>query len=38
MKNLNEYGYNKQEMINKYWGDYMNNIKEYKNGSKSIKI
>ncbi|NBQ17321.1 glycosyltransferase family 2 protein [bacterium] len=34
----NEYGYNKQEMVNKYWGDYMNNIKEYKNGSKSIKI
>jgi GT2 family glycosyltransferase len=33
----NEYGYNKQEMVDKYWGDYIKNIQEYKNGTKDIK-
>ena len=34
----NEYGYSKEEMVNKYWNQYHQNIKEYKEGSKSIKI
>lgn len=34
----NEYGYNKQDMVNKYWADFTANIQGYKNGTKDIKI
>lgn len=33
-----EYGWNKTELVNKYWGLYAENINGYKNGTKSIKI
>lgn len=34
----NEYGYNKEEMVMKYWSKYINEIDLYKNKSKDIKI
>jgi len=34
----NEYGWNKQELVNKYWGQHLQDINNYKNGNKSIKI
>ena len=34
----NEYGYNKQDMVNKYWSDFTANVQGYKNGTKDIKI
>ena len=33
----NEYGYNKENMVNKYWEQYHSNIAAYKNGTKNIK-
>jgi len=33
-----EYGYNKEEMVMKYWGKYVNEIDLYKNKSKGIRI
>lgn len=34
----NEYGYDKQEMVNKYWSQFTLDIQGYKNGTKDIKI
>ena len=34
----NEYGYDKQEMVNKYWSQYTLDIQNYKNGTKDIKL
>lgn len=34
----NEYGYNKEEMVNKYWAKYTNECEEYRNKTKDIKI
>jgi GT2 family glycosyltransferase len=34
----NEYGYSKEEMVNKYWAKYVNEIEEYRNKTKDIKI
>jgi GT2 family glycosyltransferase len=33
----NEYGYDKQEMVNKYWSQFTLDIQGYKNGTKNIK-
>jgi GT2 family glycosyltransferase len=33
----NEYGYDKQEMVNKYWSQFTLDIQAYKNGTKDIK-
>lgn len=34
----NEYGYNKEEMVSKYWAKYTNDCEEYRNKTKDIKI
>jgi len=34
----NEYGWNKSELVSKYWPTYHENINGYKNGTKSIKL
>lgn len=34
----NEYGYNKEEMVSKYWAKYTNDIESYRDGSKHFKI
>lgn len=33
-----EYGWNKAELVSKYWGQYVEDITSYKNGTKSIKL
>jgi GT2 family glycosyltransferase len=33
----NEYGWNKLELVNKYWSQYSQDVIAYKNGTKSIK-
>jgi len=34
----NEYGYDKSAMVQKYWGQYKQDIEAYHNGTKSIKL
>ena len=34
----NEYGWDKSELVSKYWGQYVDNINGYRNGTKSIKL
>ena len=34
----NEYGWDKSELVSKYWGQYFDNINGYRNGTKSIKL
>ena len=34
----NEYGWDKSELVNKYWPQYVDNLTGYRNGTKSIKI
>jgi len=34
----NEYGWDKSELVNKYWSQYVDNLTGYRNGTKSIKI
>jgi GT2 family glycosyltransferase len=33
-----EYGWNKADLVSKYWSQYVQDITAYKNGTKSIKI
>lgn len=33
-----EYGWNKQELVKKYWQQYIQDIQGYKNGTKDIKL
>lgn len=34
----NEYGYNKQEVVNGFWSKYKEDINAYKSGTKNIKL
>lgn len=34
----NEYGWNKQELVKKYWQQYIQDIQGYRNGTKDIKL
>lgn len=34
----NEYGYDKQKVVNDFWGKYKDDINAYKNGTKNIKL
>jgi len=34
----NEYGWDKQELVNKYWSQHIQDIQGYKNGTKDIKL
>ena len=33
-----EYGWNKQELVKKYWNQYIQDIQGYRNGTKDIKL
>lgn len=33
-----EYGWNKSELVSKYWGQYVEDITAYRNGTKNIKL
>lgn len=33
-----EYGYNKKEVVDKFWGKYKDDINAYKSGTKNIKL